>query len=121
MSNAKRLSEISKDRETYAARAMPYDFGEVEMLGNPALDKVVTCMVAMASEMWATKRRLLVVESLLEQKGISSEAVSTFVASEQQQASWEEERDRFIDLALSPLSDDVHQPLSSDDNGFTHF
>jgi hypothetical protein len=52
---------------------------------------------------------------------VSSEAIDAYVGTEAQQAAWEAERNRFIELALSPLSDDTHQPVSSDDNGFTHF
>lgn len=116
-----KVSDIAKERETYASRAVPFDFGADEMLGNPALDKMVSCVVAMASEMWATKRRLMVVEALLEQKGLSPEVINSYVGTEEQEQAWEAERDRFIQLALAPLSHDTHQPLSSGDNGFTDF
>jgi hypothetical protein len=108
-------------RETYVSPAVPYDFGAQELLGNPALDNVVTCMVAMGAEMWATKRRLSALEAVLAAQGVSASAVSDYVPTEQQEQEWEAERDRFIQLALSPLGDSSFRKMSSDENDFTSF
>ncbi len=108
------------NRETYVSPPVPYDFGARELLGNPALNNVVTCMVAMGAEMWATKRRLAALEALLEGKGVSL-SVSDYVPTEAQEQEWAAERDRFLDVALGPLADPAFRKFSSDDNGFTKF
>ncbi|MEM9183671.1 MAG: hypothetical protein AAGB27_11015 [Pseudomonadota bacterium] len=109
------------DRETYVSSPVPFDFGAQEMLGNPALDNVVTCLVAMGAELWATRRRLGALEAILEENGVPADAVSKYVPSKEQEEAWEAERDRFIALALAPLGDKAFRKISSDDNGFTQF
>lgn len=117
MSNSKDQS----NRETYVSPAVPYDFGAQELLGNPALNNVVTCVVAMAAEMWATRRRLAALEAVLADKGVPPGAVSSYVPTAEQEEAWNAERDRFIQLALAPLGDSAFRKMSSDDNGITSF
>lgn len=114
-------SNTREHRETYVSPAVPYDFGAKELLGNPALDNVVTCLVAMGAEMWATKRRMSVLEAVLEERGVPASAVANYVPTPEQEEAWAAERDRFIELALGPLADPAFRKLSSDDNGFTTF
>lgn len=114
-------SSGKKERETYVSPPIPYDFGAQEPLGNPALDNVVTCMVAMGAEMWATRRRLAALEAILEDNGIPASTVSSYVPSEEQEKAWEVERDRFIQLALAPLADSAFRNMSSTGNDFTDF
>ncbi|MDO8864189.1 hypothetical protein Q6D67_21150 [Haliea sp. E1-2-M8] len=114
-------TNATEGRETYVHEPVPYDFGADLMLGNPALDGVVKCVVAMGAEMWSTKRRMLVLEALLEQKGISSETIDNYVPTSAQNEAWQLDRDRFLDLALSPLGDNSFRSISSGDNGFTKF
>lgn len=108
-------------RETYVSPPVPYDFGAQELLGNPALDNVVTCLVAMGAEVWATRRRLSAMEALLADRGVSASEVSAYVPTEEQEKEWEAERNRFIELTLAPLGDSAFRKMSSDDNGFTQF
>ena len=109
------------DRETYVSPAVPYDFGAMEPLGNPALDNVVTCMIAMGAEMWATRRRLAALEAILEENGIPASTVSDYVPSKEQEAAWQAERDRFIELAMGPLADPSFRSMSSTSNDFSDF
>jgi hypothetical protein len=73
-------------------------------LGNPILDNVVGSLIAMGTELWATKRRLKVIEAVMAEKGITSEMIEQFTPSDAQTAAWEADRDRFIDLAFGPLA-----------------
>nr|MCU0759595.1 hypothetical protein [Steroidobacteraceae bacterium] len=57
-------------RPTYTAEAIPSDVKNGLFLGNPALDNLMSCMIAMGAEVWATKRRLHVMEAVMAQKGI---------------------------------------------------
>ncbi|MFT7287760.1 MAG: hypothetical protein ACI87W_001875 [Halieaceae bacterium] len=109
------------ERETYVSPPVPYDFGAQEPLGNPALDNVMTCLIAMGAEMWATRRRLSALEAVLEENGIPASAVSSYVPSDEQEAEWNAERDRFIQMALAPLGDSAFRKMSSTENDFTDF
>lgn len=114
-------SSEKAQRETYVSTPVPYDFGAKELLGNAALDNVVTCLVAMSAEMWATRRRLAALEALLEEQGVPAGTVSSYVPTKEQEQAWNEECDRFIETALGPLADPSFRKMSSDDNGFTSF
>ncbi|MCU0760936.1 MAG: hypothetical protein MUF07_17295 [Steroidobacteraceae bacterium] len=82
-------------RPTYTAEAIPSDVKNGLFLGNPALDNLMSCMIAMGAEVWATKRRLHVMEAVMAQKGI------------------EADRDRFVDLTLGPLANEAYRPVGS--------
>lgn len=101
-------------RPTYAAEAIESDVKNGLFLGNTALDNVVSCVIAMGAEMWATKRRMKVMEALMAGKGITPEMIEKYVPTAAQQAEWELDRDRFVSLALGPLGDEGYRPVGSD-------
>ncbi len=101
-------------RPTYAAEATPSDVTSGAFLGNPVLDNVVSCMIAMSAEMWSTKRRLKVLEAVLAKSGISPDKIEKYVPTAQEAAEWEKERDRYIDLVMSPLANQGYRSFSSD-------
>lgn len=92
------------DRETFAVDAIPSDTKSSIFLGNPILDNVVSSMIAMGAELWATKRRLKVVEAVMAEKGVTAEMIEQYTPSEAQNTAWEADRDRFIDMAFGPLA-----------------
>jgi hypothetical protein len=102
------------DRPTYATEAIPSDVTAGEFLGNPVLDNVVSCMIAMSAEMWATKRRMKVLEAVLAKAGITEGKIEKYVPTEQQSAEWVADRDRYIDLVMGPLANQGHKAFSSD-------
>jgi hypothetical protein len=105
---------IKSDRPTYAVEAIPSDVKDAVFLGNPILDNVVASIIAMGSELWATQRRLKVMESVMAKNGISPQAIEQYVPTPQEAAAWEKDRDRFIDLAFGPLGNDANQSYSAD-------
>jgi hypothetical protein len=99
-------------RPTYTVDAIPSDITSSVFLGNPALDNVVSCLIAMNAEMWATKRRMKVLEALLAKKGVTQAMIEGYVPSAAEAAEWERERDRFIDLAMGPLGNQSFRNIS---------
>ncbi|MEE8307634.1 MAG: hypothetical protein V3R81_10240 [Gammaproteobacteria bacterium] len=106
--------EVDSDRPTYASDYMKGDSDQVAFLGNPVLDNLVTTVIALSSEVWANRRRDLVVERLLAEKGISQEMIEGYRPTPEDTAAWEKERNRFIQAALGPLLRDATIPLSTD-------
>lgn len=98
------MAKLKTTRPTYTADAIPSDITDAQYLGNPVLDNLVSTVIAMGTEMWATKRRLKVVEAVLEQKGVTSDMIEQYEPTDEQVAAWEADRDRFIDNAFSPLT-----------------
>ena len=101
-------------RPTYTVDAIPSDITSSVFLGNPALDNVVACLIAMNAEMWATKRRMKMLEALLVKKGVTAAMIESYVPSPAEAAEWEKERDRFIDLAMGPLGNPSFRNISED-------
>jgi hypothetical protein len=100
-------------RPTYAAEAIPSDVTTSTFLGNPVLDNVVSCMVAMSAEMWATKRRMKVLEAVLARTGVSADKIEKYVPTAQETLEWEQERDRYIELVMGPLTNAGYRSFSS--------
>jgi len=66
-------------------------------LGNPAVDNVMSVVIALGSEFWALQRRMNVMETLLEENGsVSKEMIEAYAPTAEQHAAWDEQRDRFI-------------------------
>ena len=68
-------TDLKTERPTYASDFIKADVEQAVFLGNPILDNLVTSMVAVCSELWATKRRTMVIERLLAEKGITEEMI----------------------------------------------
>ena len=100
-------------RPTYTAEAIPSDVKNGLFLGNPALDNLMSCMIAMGAEVWATKRRLRVMEAVMAKNGITPQMIEQYVPSEAEKAAWEADRDRFVDLTLGPLANEAYRPVGS--------
>jgi hypothetical protein len=100
-------------RPTYAAEAIPSDVRNGLFLGNPALDNVVSCVIAMGAELWSTKRRLHVMEAVMAKNGITPAMIEKYVPTDAERVAWEADRDRFVDLTLGPLADEGFRPAGS--------
>lgn len=108
------MATPKSDRPTYTSEAIPSDVTAGAFLGNPVLDNVVSCMVAMNAELWATKRRMKVLEAVLANAGIADGKIEKYVPTAQQAAEWIADRDRFIELVIGPLANQGYKPFSSD-------
>ena len=107
-------SNTKPKRETFTVDAIPSDVKNAVMLGNPVLDDVVSCMIAMGTEVWATKRRLKVLEAVMAKHGVTPEMIETYVPTDAQKAEWERDRDRFVDLTLGSFGNDAFRPWGTD-------
>ena len=83
---------------TYAAPFVKAKTNRVTYFGNPMIDNMMTALVAVTAEVWSTRRRMKVLESLLEAKGVTSEMVEAFLPSEKQTAEWAADR-----MTLHPI------------------
>ncbi|MCB1624576.1 MAG: hypothetical protein KDI32_08310 [Pseudomonadales bacterium] len=101
-------------RQTYTVEAIPSDVKNGVFLGNPMLDNLVSCVIAMGSEMWTTKRRLKVLEAVMSKAGVTSEMVEKYQPTEQELAAWEQERGRFIEMTLGSLANDGIRGVGAD-------
>ncbi len=70
--------------------------------------------MALTAELWAERRRNLVVQRLLADKGITADMIEAYVPSDEDNAAWQAERDRLIDATMSPLLRRGHKPVSTE-------
>jgi hypothetical protein len=107
-------SPADSKRATHVVDAVPSDIRAAQFLGNPVLDNLVSVVIATNTEVWALRRRLKVLEAVLAQKGVTNEMIEKYVPTPEQEAAWQKDRDRFIDLTLSPLADPSFRSASAD-------
>ncbi len=101
-------------RPTYTAEAIPSDVNSGVFLGNPQIDNLVSCVIAMGAELWTTKRRLKVVEAVMSKAGVTPDMVEQYQPSADESAAWDAERDRFIELTLGALGNDGTRGVGAD-------
>jgi hypothetical protein len=107
------MAEIKSKRPTFTVDAIKSDIGNSMFLGNPVLDNVVACLISVSGEVWATKRRMKVLESLLAKQGITQEMIEKYHPTEQEVAAWEADRDAFVESSLGNLGNDATRPPST--------
>jgi len=108
------MADTKFNRPTYAAKAIPSDINNAVFLGNPVLDNLVSVVIALGGELWATKRRMKVMEAVMAKKGITSDMLEKYVPTAEEAAAWEKDRDRFIELTFGPLSNDGTTGVAAD-------
>jgi hypothetical protein len=84
------------EKPTHTSMFIKSDTDEAVFLGNPVLDNMMDAFIALGAEVWAGRRRMMVIERLLEEKGISGEMIEAYLPEESEEAAWGAERDAFI-------------------------
>ncbi len=100
--------------QTYAVDAIPSDIKNGVFLGNPIVDNVVSCVIALATEVWTTKRRMKVLEAVMAERGVTNDMIEKFVPTEQQKVEWAKDRDSFIELTLGSLGNQGIRSIAAD-------
>ncbi|HEY6644652.1 hypothetical protein [Povalibacter sp.] len=108
------MTAPDKARQTFTVEAIPTDISNGAFFGNAAVDNVVSCLIAMGTEMWATQRRLKVIEAVMATKGITPEMIEQYVPTAEETVAWERDRNRFVDMAFGALADDGFRPASAE-------
>lgn len=92
-----------KDRPTHASDFIEYDIDNVTFYDNPVLDNLMTTVIALGSEVWTTKRRVKILESVLAKQGVPKDLVESYIPTEEEEVEWRSERDRFIEKTYGAL------------------
>ena len=104
------MATDDKRHPTYAADFIKSDTDEAVFLGNPLFDNMMTSMIALGAEVWSNRRRMRIVEKLLEEHGsVTNEMIESYMPSEEEQAAELAERDAFIERAFGSLARETKQ------------
>lgn len=92
------------DPKNYTTDFVRSDYDNTSLLGNPHLDALTTALQAMGAEVWTTRRRLYVVEALME-KGIAvtPAAIQGYVPTPEEERRWKADRDRMVAGVYAPF------------------
>ncbi len=105
------MATLKTDRPTYTTDFIKSDTDRAVFLGNPLLDNMMTAIISLSSEVWTTRRRMKVLESLLADKGVTQEMIEAYMPTDAENEAWEKERDAFIDRTFGPMTRNADRPL----------
>lgn len=87
------MSKEIDGKPTYAAEPFRSDIEKATFLESPHLDNLTTALIAMGSELWSLRRRVLTTEALMEKHGsVTKEMIEQYEPSAEEKQAWEEAR-----------------------------
>ena len=99
------MADAKKERETYAVDYVKGDWDKAVYLDNPHTDSLMSAVLNLGAEFWAMRRRQMVVEKLLDQKGtVSRQTIEAYNPTDEERVAWAAERDDFIERTFSVLT-----------------
>ncbi|MBT5239078.1 MAG: hypothetical protein HOL61_00660 [Rhodospirillaceae bacterium] len=104
------MADEKKDkRETYTTNFYKADIDKVSFLGSPHMDNVVTTLMAIGNELWTNRKRIHVLESVMAEKGVTSEMVEKYEPTEDQKAAWLKEREVLVERLYAHFARDADE------------
>lgn len=97
------MPPTDNDRPTHASDFIEYDIDNVVFYDNPVLDNLMTTVIALGSEVWSTKRRVKILESVLAKQGVPKDLVESYIPTDEEETAWRSERDQFIEKTYGAL------------------
>jgi hypothetical protein len=110
----KSTMKLDTERPLYTSDYIVGDVEKAVFLGNPLLDNLFSSLLAINAETWANRRRTMVLERLLAEKGVTPEMIEGYMPTPEEEVEWRAERDRFIDMTLGPMLREGSLPISAD-------
>jgi hypothetical protein len=80
------------------------DSANISVMSDQLLDNILHVMVDFGAELWTMRRRMAIMERVLEKVGVSSDDIEQYHPTPEEQAAWREERDIFINRAFGALA-----------------
>jgi len=77
---------------------------DISLFPEQVVDNIMHVLIDLGAEMWTLRRRMLVLERVLEKASVSSEDVERYVPTPEEKAAWAKERDVFIARAFGALT-----------------
>jgi hypothetical protein len=97
-------SEKPKERKSASDGFIPADAENITLFPQQVIDNLMHSMIALGAEMWTVRRRMYVLEKVLEKAGVSAEDVELYKPTDEEQAAWAEERNIFIKRTFGAMT-----------------
>ena len=127
------MPNVLPDPETYTTVFFKADTDRSVLLKDLTTDNVVTALIQLGAEVWGYRRRMMIMEQLLEEKGkVTKELIEQYVPSTALMVEWEGERDAFVrriydvlarqgDVPVNAKMDYSEQEAESDEDVINQF
>ena len=83
---------------------IPSESDDISLFDDPVTDNVLHVLIALGAEFWTLRRRMFVLEKVLEKAGVSTADIENYRATAEDKAAWEEERRIFIARTFGALT-----------------
>lgn len=80
------------------------DSDNISLFPDQVTDNLMHVTIALGADLWALRRRMFILEAVLEKAGVSAADVEAYRPSAEEQALWAKERDLFIGRAFGALT-----------------
>ena len=108
------MPDVLPDPETYATVFFKADTDRGVLLKDLTTDNVVTALIQLGAEVWGYRRRMMIMEQLLEEKGkVTKELIEQYVPSTALMVEWEGERDAFVRRIYDVLARQGDVPVNA--------
>jgi hypothetical protein len=107
------MAKLTSDPTTFATDFFKADDEDAVMLGDPILDNMMTALISLGAEVWTNRRRVKVLERVLEDKGVTAQMIEAYMPTDDEASAWQTERDAFIRRTFGSLSRTGSKPLDA--------
>jgi hypothetical protein len=108
------MPSVYPDPKTYTTDFFKADTNRGVLLKDLTTDNVVTALMQLGAEVWGYRRRMMIMEQLLEEKGkVTKELIEQYVPSTALMGEWEEERDAFVRRIYDVLARQGDVPVNA--------
>ena len=108
------MPNVLPDPETYTTVFFKADTDRSVLLKDLTTDNVVTALIQLGAEVWGYRRRMMIMEQLLEEKGkVTKELIEQYVPSTALMVEWEGERDAFLRRIYDVLARQGDVPVNA--------
>ena len=95
------MADPKADRAGYAAEFIKGDWATARFVNDQTVDNLLSVVVSLGAELWATRRRQMVVEAILAKNSlVSPQMIESYQPTDAERAQWAAERDDTIDRGL---------------------
>lgn len=99
--------KIASSEEKHRSAADDFIFADsdnISLFPQQVVDNMMHVMIDLGAEMWSMRRRMAILERVLEKVGVSSEDVERYMPTAEDQKAWQQERDIFIKRAFGAFA-----------------
>jgi hypothetical protein len=108
------MADVFPDPETYATEFFKSDTDRGVLLKDLTTDNVVTALIQLGAEVWGYRRRMMIMEQLLEDEGkVTKDLIEQYKPSTALMGEWEKERDAFVRRIYDVLARQGDVPVNA--------